>query len=260
MQSILNPRPALRHEHMVPLEDQGENQDKMTGRWAGEEALWAVTMEEERRLRVNEMGQQTEGVREGREATEGGLACRLVGPTGSEGPLEGPGPSGNSLVWSKISRCVQQSSPTLGDSVPEPRSVEHRLAVQINLKNLLKTVAQRLRMVRTTSSQMGGHRLVQRGPEMTGVWVAVVKGTVGMCRVAHIRRALRQVCRQHPRSSCRVEESSWRPPGGRCQSRAARTWGNTQSPKEKKQVPDVREGGGSHSPVTCGGEQESDAE
>lgn len=75
---------------------------------------------------------------------------------------------------------------------------------------------------------MGGHRLVQRGPEMTGVWVAVVKGTVGMCRVAHFRRALRQVCRQHPRSSCREEESSWHPPSGRCQSRAARTWGNTQ--------------------------------
>lgn len=95
MQSILNSRPALRHEHMVPLEDHGENQDKMTGRWAGEEALWGVRMEEERCLRVNEMGQQTERVREGREATEGGPACRLVGPTGSEGLLEGPGPSGN---------------------------------------------------------------------------------------------------------------------------------------------------------------------
>ena len=81
-------------------------------------------------------------------------------------------------------------------------------------------------MVRTTNSPR--HRLVQGAHEVTGVWVAVVKGSVGMARVAHFRRAVRLVCRQNPRCICRMEDGSWCPPGCRCQSRTACTWGNTQ--------------------------------
>lgn len=81
-------------------------------------------------------------------------------------------------------------------------------------------------MVRTTNSPR--HRLVQGAHEVTGVWVAVVKGAVGMARAAHFRRAVRLVCRRNPRCICRMEEANWCPRGCRCQSRTARTWGNTQ--------------------------------
>ena len=78
-------------------------------------------------------------------------------------------------------------------------------------------------MVRTTNSP----RLVQGAHEVTGVWVAVVKG-VGMARAVHFRRGVQAVCRQDPRCICRREEGSWCAPGCRGQGRTARTCGNAQ--------------------------------
>lgn len=84
-------------------------------------------------------------------------------------------------------------------------------------------------MVRTAYLRMGGHASVRGGWKMTGVGVAVARAAEAVGRAAHFTGALRQVCREHPRSSCRVERSNWRPPGCGFGShgRAASTWGNT---------------------------------
>lgn len=96
---------------------------------------------------------------------------------------------------------------------------------------------------------------------MTSVWVAVVKASVDKARVAHFRPALWRLCRQCPRCSG-VEKRSWIP-----KRLAACTWGNTQMRRATLPVPQSKKrsgahcaGGKGHSPLTCGGEQESDAE
>lgn len=119
-------------------------------------------------------------------------------------------------------------------------------------------------MVRMAYSQMGGHGLVQ----MTGVWVAVVKATVDKAKVTHFRRALEQVRRSHPRCGCGVERRIWSPHICRSRGRTTCTCGNTQvrraclfhHPESKKRSSARCSRGRLHSPLTCGGEQESDAE
>lgn len=121
-------------------------------------------------------------------------------------------------------------------------------------------MAQRLLMVRTTHAQMGGHRLVQGGGGMTGVWAAVVKVVVGKAGVAHVGGALWGARRQCPGCSSRVEKSSWGP-----HRRAACPCGDTQVRRASSPPPRAKEGarcagGAGLSPLTCGGEQESDVE
>lgn len=122
-------------------------------------------------------------------------------------------------------------------------------------------------MVRTAYPQMGGHASVRGGRKMPGVWVAVAKAVVAVGRAPHFTRALWQVCRERPGSSCRVEKSSRSPPGCGSHGRAACTCGNTQvrralsdQPVSKKRGTAGCAAGRVHSPLICGGEQESDAE
>lgn len=115
-------------------------------------------------------------------------------------------------------------------------------------------------MVRTTCPQVRGHRLVHGGGGMTGVGAAVGKVVVGKAGVAHVGGALWGVLRQCPGCSSRVEESSGGP-----HSWAACTCGDTQVKRAASPTPRVEEGaccvgGAGHSPLTCGGEQEYDAE
>lgn len=115
-------------------------------------------------------------------------------------------------------------------------------------------------MVRTTCPQMRGHRLVQGGGGVTGVRAAAGKAVVGKAGVAHLGGALSGVLRQCPGCGSRVGESSWGP-----HSRAACTCGDTQVRRASSPPPRAEEGarcagGAGHSPLTCGGEQESDAE
>jgi hypothetical protein len=110
--------------------------------------------------------------------------------------------------------------------------------------------------------------LVQRGGRVAGVWVAVVKVAVCLSRVTHSRHAVQWVHRQQPRCSFGVEKSSWSPPRCRLQGLVASTWRKTQvrsaslshHPESKKNNSARYAEVGSHSPLTCGGEHESDAE